>query len=269
MLNTMLVVPLEEARKKLESRIALGEELLNKSITTQEDLDRIIYERDNWHEYNLELLRRIFDAGGLAAGYSRADDRDWFGATLPDQIMEFGVRTSNYVQFLQSLINRLDLYTMNNVVDSRAIIPKNREVFVVHGHDHGIKEEVARVLEKLELQPIILHELANKGRTIIEKFEDHSSVAFAVVILSPDDMGYLKDTNSTQKPRARQNVIFELGYFYGKLGRDRVCVLLTGEMEQPSDIDGVTYIPVNEGEWKLNLSKELRAAGIEVNQSKL
>jgi predicted nucleotide-binding protein len=143
----------------------------------------------------------------------------------------------------------------------------SKNVFVVHGHDEAMESQVARFLERLKLTPIILHEQANKGRTIIEKFEGHSSDAgFAVVLLSPDDTGSAK--GGTPAPRARQNVILELGYFIGKLGRDRVCALHAGEVELPSDLHGVVWVPYS-GDWKLKLIQELRAAGINVNTDQL
>ena len=152
-------------------------------------------------------------------------------------------------------------------------VSQGRDVFLVHGHDVGLKQTVARTLERLELKPIILHEQPNEGRTIIEKFEDYSDVSFAVVLLTPDDMGYESDKDSeTARPRARQNVILELGFFLGKLGRDHVAALYNGDkgFETPSDYDGVLYIPVDEhGHWKFGLVKELKAAGIEVDANLL
>ncbi|MGB8035837.1 MAG: nucleotide-binding protein, partial [Nitrososphaeraceae archaeon] len=99
-----------------------------------------------------------------------------------------------------------------------------KKVFIVHGHDDGSKNELASFLYRLGLTPIILHEQANEGRTVVEKFESYASdVGYAFILLTPDDVGG-KD-KAELKPRARQNVILELGYFMGKLGRDRVCGL--------------------------------------------
>jgi predicted nucleotide-binding protein len=100
-----------------------------------------------------------------------------------------------------------------------------KRVFIVHGHASEAKESLARFLERVGLEPIILHEQPNSGRTIIEKFEVYADVGFAVVLLTPDDVGAPKDAPTELKPRARQNVIAELGYFYGKLSRHRVCAL--------------------------------------------
>jgi predicted nucleotide-binding protein len=106
-----------------------------------------------------------------------------------------------------------------------------REVFLVHGHDEATREKVARFLERLHLEPIILHEQPNRGRTVIEKFEDHSKVCYAIVLLTPDDVGGPWKSND-RLPRARQNVILEHGYFVGLLGRRHVCAL-TAEGESP------------------------------------
>ena len=104
----------------------------------------------------------------------------------------------------------------------------NRKVFVVHGHDTGAREAVARFLERAGFEPIILHEQPNQGRTIIEKFEEHAAVNFAVVLLTPDDVG--GPEGGAMQPRARQNVVLELGFFIGKLGRGRVCALRTANV---------------------------------------
>ena len=146
------------------------------------------------------------------------------------------------------------------------IVSGTREVFVVHGHDGEAKESVARFLEKLGLDAIILHEQANQGRTLIEKFEISSkNVAFAVVLLTPDDLGCAADKPDQLVPRARQNVILELGYFMGRLGRTRVCALYKGGVEQPSDFQGVVYIELDPaGAWRTKLAQELLGAKITI-----
>lgn len=144
----------------------------------------------------------------------------------------------------------------------------NRRVFVVHGHDDGAKESVARYLEKLTFQVVILHEQASQGRTVIEKIEAEGDVGFAVVLLTPDDVG--GPAGGTQQPRARQNVMLELGYFIGKLGRSRVCALKKGDLEVPSDFGGVVYTGLDSaGAWKTELAKELKAAGFSVDWNKV
>ncbi len=148
-------------------------------------------------------------------------------------------------------------------------------IFIVHGHDEEMKQHVARVLSQLDLSPIILHEQPNQGGTIIEKFEANASadaVSFAVVLLSPDDLAYPATGKSKEaKPRARQNVVLELGYFIGKLGRGRVFPLKRGtDLELPSDIHGVIYTPYDSAkQWRFELVRELKAAGYSVDANKL
>lgn len=151
-----------------------------------------------------------------------------------------------------------------------AAVGTKDKVFVVHGHDQGAQQGVARFLEKLGLEAIILDEKPNQGRTIIEKFEAYAeNVGFAVIILTPDDVGHVK-TASDEQERARQNVIFELGYFVGKLGRGRACLLRKGDVEIPSDLSGVIYTDLDAaGGWKQKLGMELKAAGIKFDANRL
>jgi len=145
----------------------------------------------------------------------------------------------------------------------------SRKVFVVHGHDEAALHSVARFLEKLGLEATILREQPDQGLTIIEKFEACAAeVGFAVVLLTPDDIGG-SSMGSQQASRARQNVIFELGYFAGKLGRGKACLLRKGDVEIPSDLYGVIYtdLDVSEG-WKMKLVKELKAAKLDFDANR-
>jgi hypothetical protein len=150
--------------------------------------------------------------------------------------------------------------------DPRAAGP----IFVVHGHARALLHEAVRVLERATRRDVVvLHEQANQGRTILEKFEDHAgSAAYAVVLLTGDDRGGAAP--EAHQPRGRQNVVFELGFFFGRLGRSRVAVLLERDVEKPSDIDGLVYIPIDgAGAWKYELARELSSAGIPVDQSRI
>lgn len=142
----------------------------------------------------------------------------------------------------------------------------SRRVFVVHGHDDGSRETVARFLEKLGFEAVILHEQANQGRTVIEKVEAYGDVGFAVVLLTADDEGCVR--GGIPEPRARQNVILELGYFIGRLGRGKVCALKRGELEIPSDYAGVVYESMD-GNWKQALGRELQEAGYDIDWNKV
>lgn len=146
-----------------------------------------------------------------------------------------------------------------------------KEIFIVHGHDEAMKEATARVISDLGLRPIILHEQPNEGKTIIEKFEKNADVQFAVVLLSFDDIGRsVKENDGDRNPRARQNVILELGYFVGKLGRRHVFVLKKDNIEIPTDFSGVVYTSYDtQGSWKISLVRELRAVGYEVDANKI
>ncbi|MBC2726110.1 MAG: nucleotide-binding protein [Desulfosporosinus sp.] len=142
----------------------------------------------------------------------------------------------------------------------------SKNIFIIHGHDEAMKETVARVVDKIGLNPIILHEQEDKGRTIIEKFEYFAdNVGYAIALLSPDDL-CIED--NVEKRRARQNVVFELGYFTGLLGRDRTFALVSGNenIELMSDYQGVIYKKYDsEGAWKIKLIKELKAVGYKVS----
>jgi serine/threonine protein kinase len=161
--------------------------------------------------------------------------------------------------------------TLNPIRDSRSLVIslQRKKVFIVHGQNDGFRETVARFIEsKLGLPVTVLHEQPNRGRTLMEKFETNADVAFAVVLLTADDRGGTKDQAfQDQKPRARQNVLFELGFFVAKLGRDRVCAIYEPGVELPSDYSGIVYIAVSQ--WELQLARELKAAGLPVDPTKL
>jgi predicted nucleotide-binding protein len=143
------------------------------------------------------------------------------------------------------------------------------KIFVVHGHDGAPKAEVARFIERLGFEAIVLHERANKGRALITKFrEEAAGVGFAVVLMTPDDLGKAKD-DSESRYRARQNVVFELGFFIGKLGPERVTALVKGDIEIPSDFEGVVYISLDREDWQTRLGSELQEAGYEVDRNKV
>lgn len=143
-------------------------------------------------------------------------------------------------------------------------------VFIVHGHDELAKTTVARFLEKLGCKAIILHEQPSAGKTIIEKIETYTNVDFAIIIYTPDDLGAKVEKKPDLKPRARQNVIFEHGYFIAKLGRNNVCALLKGDIEKPSDISGIIYVSFDDhGAWQTQIAKEMHNAGYNIDLNRL
>lgn len=143
-----------------------------------------------------------------------------------------------------------------------------RQLFVVHGHNR--KDEVVLFLERVTgRKPVVLSDEAGRSRTIIEKFEETAAQAsYAVVLLTADDLGRSSRAQENEmRPRARQNVILELGFFLGRIGRKNTIGLLGSGVEKPSDWEGVEYIDFD-GEWKLKLGKELIAAGFHIDLGK-
>jgi len=256
--RTKLLVPLEEARARIRVQLDRGEAVPNQSINENDEARR-------WYEFTSELLRQISSTDELRDEFT---GRGSFS-------FDADITTGSYLKKLRSIHERLELLpapepsnagTPNRARGMRNQRTSSRRIFVVHGHDDGIKETVARFLAKLELDAVILHEQPNRGRTVIEKFEDHSDVAFAVVLFTPDDVGYPAGKVEESKPRARQNVVLELGFFMAALGRERVCVLYKTGVEVPSDYSGVLYEELDgQGAWRFRLAREIKAAGIEVD----
>lgn len=169
-----------------------------------------------------------------------------------------------------TIIELLKRYICEEEGAGKNMMRANNKVFIVHGHDQAIKSEVARTLEKAGFEAIILHEQANRGRSIIEKIEDCSDVIYAVVLYTPCDLGRARDADvSDEQFRARQNVVFEHGYLIGKLGRQRVSAIVKGDIETPGDIAGVVYIKFDDANaWKVTLAKDMKGAGILVDLNK-
>lgn len=280
-----LTVPTPKAREMLQVQIDKGEGMLSRRPTSQEDLDRLEEEKRLWSDYNATLLKKIFTTSEMADEYTA-----FYGGGFSTQpnfgqlLRDFYDDLRDSLTRLRSIHGRLDLFdapggsdkhTAITGVPSGAVTSKETslnsnaqagDIFLVHGQNDQAKETVARYLEKLGLKVVVLHEQPNLGRTIIEKFQDYASVRYAVVLLTADDVGASTKSASDLKPRARQNVILELGFFMGKLGRHRTCAMLEAGVEIPSDYSGIVYISLDaSGAWRLLLGKELRAAGLDVD----
>lgn len=156
------------------------------------------------------------------------------------------------------------LYDAGSVAE---LLPTPNSVFIVHGHDDASKQRVARFLEQIGTPAVILQEQTNKGMTVPEKLELFAARAgFAVVLITPDDVGAAAEKPRQKRFRARQNVVMELGYFTARLGRSKVFVLVKGDIEMPSDFLGIVYEPFDDADgWKLRLAKELKAAGYRID----
>lgn len=140
-------------------------------------------------------------------------------------------------------------------------------VFIVYGHDSQAREELELILRRLRLEPIVLQNIPAGGDTIIEKLETLTGADFACVLLTPDDQGHRYGQSDEIRPRARQNVVLELGMVLAKLGRKQVAVLVKGdELERPSDIEGLIYLHFRErvDETKNHLAANLQKAGFPI-----
>ena len=181
----------------------------------------------------------------------------------------FDLRSINLISVAKKFIKNY-LLEVGEEDEVEEKIKLTREIFIVHGKNKEMKESVARTCEKLKLKPIILHEQRNQGKTVIEKFEKYSDVGFAIILLSPDDKGYHRDIDpSNAKLRARQNVIFEFGYFVGKIGRKNVVALYLEDdnFEMPTDLSGIIYIPYDKNDaWKYKLISELQSSGYDISK---
>lgn len=139
-------------------------------------------------------------------------------------------------------------------------------VFIVHGHDEILKTKVARLLEQQGIKAIILHEQTIPGKTIIEKIEQYSDVGAAIVLFTPDDEGKAK-SEGKYKDRARQNVVFEAGYFMGHLGREKIIPLVPDKsIELPGDLQGIVYI---EDMWQFKVLNGLKSMGFNIDMNNI
>ncbi len=251
-------------------------ERLKRALDAIPELKQLSYDSPDFHRWQRNTRVAISRTFGDASNQIVEFDNIFHSSVIIEYIQEDYVRELELATaLLKSMIEEVEEYWPDDnqaQISSSAEVydrPKTNKVFVIHGRDDGTKQTVARFLERLSLKPVILHEQPNEGRTIIEKFQDHADVGFAVALLTPDDVGSLKDEGTNLNPRARQNVIFEFGYFIGKLDRKRVCALVKGNVEKPSDYDGVLYIPLDDSDgWKMRLIRELKTAGFEVDANK-
>ena len=283
--SSKLIIERDEFRNQINDRISKGKELLNfpvriisNKVDTRGKLmgvydkteeSAFLSEYKKWKQFNIELLKRYFNnpENEYLQEYENTEHTVW-----SDWVIERKQDVERQITVLESLLERLFLIpTIETTKDEMKIKAEStNKVFIVHGHNNEIKQIIARTLSQLKLEPIILHEKAEQGRTIIEKFEQNSSdVNFAIILLTADDEGKAK-AEVDYKARARQNVVFEMGYFIGKLGREKVFLLLENGVDKPGDLDGIVYVPIDAAEgWKLKLVRELKAAGYNVTADDL
>ncbi len=246
-------------------------ECIDASILALNECSENPYELSKWYDDTVEMFDANFASG--ATNYFETNSGFLFSYSMggPRELYSHNVKRADGIlkRMLGVLMKNAPLAASVPDETSKQVLEYETEVFVVHGHDEAVLTSVVRTIEKLGLNPVVLREQPNKGATIIEKFENNSNVGFAIVVMTGDDFGgkALGDISKTKfEKRARQNVVLEMGYFVGLLGRSRVCVLKSNEIEEPSDIFGVVYTLIDEaGAWKFELVRELKAAGYSVS----
>ncbi len=258
---------------------AKGIDLLNRLIQKGEELlaNRPLesVEHRNWENTVRDYFTRAFGSDSQHMYNVLNAGSHSFTMGQSEQYYE-RIRAGDLTNEIKAVKNAIEILQLEIELDSPVgDVAKSgfesEKIFLVHGHNDGLKETVARLLEKLELEVTVLHEQPSAGRTIIEKFVEYSDVGFAVVLLTGDDRGGTKNQEfDSQLLRARQNVIFELGYFIGKIGRNRVCAIYEKGVEIPSDYQGVLFVPYDDnGQWKLLLGREMKAVGMPIDMNKL
>lgn len=288
-----LVISKEEFKSRLDECISRGEEVskievpfvfpgLALGYQDPKNTPETIFETklSNWKSYCSEILKLSFDIpnNDYQRDFSNEGRNDVLSASHDKLVQAEKNELYKKIAYLTNLRNNiLPLLTARSQEEVKIIKEdgkkpptSTKKVFIVHGHDVAKRNEVELFVKTLGYRPIILCKEPSKGQTIIEKIENNAEGAcYAIVIYSACDMG--RDKNTTEdRPRARQNVVFEHGYLNGKLGRKSVSALLEKDVEKPGDIDGVVYIPFDEsGMWKIQIVKEMKAVGLDVDANKI
>ncbi|PRB76641.1 hypothetical protein CQ012_06410 [Arthrobacter sp. MYb214] len=279
-MNVRLQISASQLGTRLDEAIAQGKNLIESS--GQDDIDVLSAGYQTWDRRNQLLLDASFHTKGFFTSGPKNDYLDFrglnyaFGLEVAESVTVDGVREDILTKLnrLNELKSNLGFYALEpeiqadsaNVAETAGDKPS--EIFVIHGRADAPRLEVVNlILRATSHQPIVLMEQPNQGRTIIEKLEEHlgKTAGFAVVIATGDDEGRLAGTSELQL-RARQNVILELGYAMGRLGRQNVTILHEENVDLPSDISGVAYYPLDShGGWQRRLLGDLKAAGFTVN----
>lgn len=269
--KVLLTKPKQVLENELNEEIKVGTELLERKVSTVEELESLQTEYVDWKNYCSELLKYAFNTteNEYAFRFSKLNQMAGFADSMKRgidtnhpsyKLKMHKTKVSTCLNFLKRFVKSIKVIPTAELIETYHSSKGEftNKGFIVHGHDDALKYEVARFLEKdLKKGAIILHEQANRGKTVIEKFETYSKVDFAIALWTNDDLGKVKNSDDL-KPRARQNVIFETGFFLGKIGRENVIILHESGIEIPSDYSGVVYIAI-EGNWKESLRTEIDA----------
>lgn len=262
--------------KTFGSEVAHLFEHFDNEIKDNQIYDKYLEERDKWKTWPREdfvqwrLPTKFEEAKSLIFNlYYTVGELGEEGYTLPQELtyethgnINNAIHSFNnhFLDYFKEVIK--EIIAANPEIElNKAEKINGKTVFIIHGHDDGLKTEVQLLLTRAGVYNLVLHEQPDMGRTIIDKLVEESSESnYAIALLSPDDR--LIDGSI----RARQNVILEIGYFIGRLGKERVRILKKGDIEIPSDLHGILYENYDSaGAWKIKLCKELIAVGIYVD----
>lgn len=282
---THLRVPADTIRVQLEQAIAVASDIQ----APDGDVKVFSSAYQTWDKRNEIMLEQAFSADGWLDSTPKSEYANAFGLQYPlgiefaDEVTADGLASdlASKVDRLQRICDTLDAYGDSTVTipQPTASAPAEESaeaatIFVVHGRSDAPRLEVELLIHRAtNLAPVVLAAQPNQGATIIEKLEAHlspSASSFAVILMTGDDLGRLNEDGEVDRTRARQNVVLELGFAMGVLGRRRVAILHEAGVELPSDIKGVAYYPLDAaGAWKASLLGELRAAGVHVDAAAL
>lgn len=283
-LNLILYISRSDFQNGLVDQIQIGVELQNKiRLGVNINPEFILDSYELWDEYNREYLNHVFDTtqNALSSGFANisVDKRPALLSSLRYYVSnDIYLAIQKKIKFLKKILDKTEFFSVMKRANTRSQpplikienMPTKTKAFIVHGHDPSAKVEVARLIEKLGIEAIILHEQSNHGKTIIESIEHFTDVGFAIVLYTACDLGTSRDRASELKNRARQNVVFEHGYLMAKIGRANVLALVKGDIETPSDISGILYTTMDEhGAWKSSVAKAMKNAGYSIDMNTL
>lgn len=294
--KSALIIPREKFKESLEKGIEEGNKILAIKVTqylelnygfgkspkfkyNEEEKDAFIKSCNEWIEYYIEFLKSAFNLPNseyrndfAGRGVSRIFTTDY------DIIPMYRKEIKAKIECLESLVKRVSLIPIDNSISVEDKVESqeketnsdSKKIFIVHGHDSLIRTETELLIKDLGYEPIVLFKQPNRGSTIMEKLErEAKNVAFAIILYTPCDRGGAS-SESDLRPRARQNVVFEHGLMCGKLGRRNVAAIVSDNVEVPGDLSGVVYIKYDEqGAWKYQLSREMKAAGLNIDLNRI
>lgn len=258
-------------------RIEIGDDFYGKSeiLINENEADGFFTAKKKWVLYVKEFLKQSFN---------HPDNEylnDFSLSGIPvivtsggDYVKEERDELKSKVQYLEALKEMLQIIPTaaikENTPSDRLQTTNSKKVFIVHGHNHALRNEVELLVKQLDFEPIVLFKEPNLGDTVIEKlFRKMDDASFAIVLYTKCDEGKAVEEDHL-KPRARQNVVFEHGLMCGLIGRKRVVALVEDGVEIPSDLSGIIYIRIDEAKrWQFDVAREMKAAGLDVDLNKL